>query len=165
MRSQLIAVSAAVLLAFSLTGCITIQLPGGTPVTAPDDNDNSQLISCSDDEQLTEPGSYVLQGACPLVTIEGTDIEIEADTVVQLIIRGDRNTADVDSLSDVTISGTNNEVEAPSAAQVEIAGDRNQVDIDEGIDSLVINGNDNDIEVGTEITTVSDGGERNSIGH
>jgi hypothetical protein len=166
MRSPLIAVSAAVLLAFSLSGCITIQLPGGgTPVTAPDDNDNSQVVTCSEDEQITQSGSYVLEGACPSVTIEGVDIDVEADTIVQLIIRGDRNSVDVDRLSDVTVSGTSNEVEAPSAAQVEIAGDRNKVDVDEGIDALVINGNDNDIEVGTEITTVSDGGERNRIGH
>ena len=167
MRRPLIAVSAAVLLAFSLSGCITIQLPGGgTPVTAPDDNNkNSQVLTCSDDEQITESGSYVLEGACPSVTIEGVDIDVEADTVVQLIIRGDRNSVDVDRLSDVTVSGTSNEVEAPSAAQVEIAGDRNKVDVDEGIEALVINGNDNDIEVGTEITTVSDSGERNIIGH
>lgn len=164
MRSPVLAISAAVLLAFSLSGCITIQLPGA-PVVQDDNANDSVLLSCDEEESITDAGSYDLQGDCPSVTIEGVDIHVTADTIVELYVSGDRNEVEVDKLSDLVINGTVNEVEFPSASSVDIAGDRNAIEADEGIGTLAINGNDNDITVGTEIGSVSDSGERNRIGH
>lgn len=144
---------------FTLAGCITIQLPGGTS-GEPD----TTTITCDATETITAPGTYQLNGRCPDVTVEANDVTISSGDVANLEITGDRVAVRALTTTTVVISGNSNSVNIDTLSDAQVTGDRNTVTSVGALDRIVVNGNDNKFTAGGGIEAVFDNGERTVIG-
>lgn len=162
-----VALSVVVLLAASLSGCVTIQVqPVSTADPEPTDYSDAALIVCGTDDVISKSGVYKMEGACPALTVEGDDIAVLAENIDKLIVRGDRNRLAVSRLTAVTVAGTENLLEFSGAVSIEIAGDQNAISSLESLQKVVINGDDNLVATagGYDSALVSDSGARNVVG-
>jgi len=181
MSRTLVAASIAIVLAASLSGCITVQLPPEAPEaprvtndatpgpTNNNDDDSTEEVSCiEDDVVLNMPNvDYVVTGDCRTVTIEGADVEVRIDTVDSLVIRGNNNDIEVAELGSILINGQDNEIEATRTsdlATVEISGNNNDIDTSGSIGTVVFNGGDNEIDYTGAVGKISDNGSNNRVG-
>jgi len=181
MSRTFVAASIALVLAASLSGCLTINLPpegpetirsSNTAVPTPQGNDNddeTEDVRCiEDDVVLNMPNvDYVVTGDCDSVTIEGADVEVRIESVDALIIRGDNNDIEVAELGSVLINGQDNEIEATRTldlAKIEISGNNNDVDTNGSISTIVLNGSDNEIDYSGAVDKISDNGSNNRVG-
>jgi len=154
-----------------LSGCITIQPPtvaqddDRTETTQPTAPGSSLDTECGDGDSilLNEPGiEYELRGDCAEVIIEGADIEVDAENIESLTIRGDRNSVDANIVGSVEINGQENELDADEVGSITIAGDRNEVDGKLGV--IVFSGNDNVADDDDDdIGSVTDNGSGNRV--
>ena len=156
-----IVASSAVALAvlFALSGCITIQLPAGG-----DGSPVEQTITCDATETITEPGTYQLDGRCPKVLVKANDVTIDSGDVVNLEITGDRVSVRALTTTTVVISGNSNSVDIDTLGDAQVTGDRNIVHSVGSLARIVVNGNDNKFTVEGGIDAVFDNGERTVIG-
>jgi len=150
----------ALVVAFTLSGCITIQLPAGTG----DGQASGSTITCEQTQTITESGTYRLTGRCPNLAIEANDVVVTAGDVVNLDITGDRVNVTSTETTTLVIGGNSNIVEAGALSDAQIAGDRNSVHTVGALDRAVINGNDNKIAADGGVISVFDNGERTEIG-
>jgi len=182
MSRTLVAASIAIVLAASLSGCITVQLPPeatplpqSTNVPAQPEGDATDefieytTVSCiEDDVVLNTPGlNYVVQGDCRSVIVEGAGVEVQIESVGSLIVRGDNNDIEVGELGSVLINGQENEIEATSTtdlAKIEISGNNNDLDTSGSIGTVVLNGNDNEVDYSGAVDKISDNGSNNRVG-
>ena len=156
---KVVASSALALVALvTLSGCITIQLPGGSS-----GEPKTTTITCDATETITEPGSYQLDGRCPNVTVEANDVTINSGDVVSLEITGDRVSVRALTTTTVVISGNSNSVNIDALSDAQVSGDRNTVTSVGTLDRIVVNGNDNKFAVAGGIDAVYDNGERTAI--
>lgn len=173
MNRRLAFLPIAVVLAFSLSGCITVQLPATSDASnAPSAPAPSATTTPSDDVDLVgdcstgvvvldQAGADYTLGDCASVTIQGTDIDLDAGAIAQLIVRGDRNDVDAANIGAVTIQGQDNDLDGRDISDLQISGDRNSVDADGVIALVTVDGNDNEVEA-TTIDVINDNG-RNDI--
>lgn len=149
----------ALVLLFALSGCITIQLPGGT-----NGEPAVTTITCDATETITDPGSYQLDGRCPSVIVKANDVTINSGDVVSLEITGDRVKVRALTTTTVVISGNSNAVDIDTLSDAQVTGDRNTVTSVGTLDRIVVNGNDNKFVAAGGIDAVFDNGERTQIG-
>ena len=156
---------AALAVTLVLAGCAPVS-PGPNPLGL-NNKAEPQTYDCSgDDVTFNEPGvTYVVNGTCGEVTIEGEGITVGIARADRLVIRGDDNGVTAGTVGSVLINGQGNEVDSggdDTVTAVEIAGDGNRVSAEGAIESVVVNGNDNLTESEDSIGTVSDNGSGNS---
>ena len=154
------------------TLALTLVLAGCSVSTGPNplglnNRAEPQTYDCSgDDTTFNEPGAtYVVNGTCGVVTIEGEGITVGIARAERIIIRGDDNEVKAGIVGSVLINGQGNEVDAggdDTITAVEIAGDGNRVSAVNAIESVVVNGNDNLTESQSSIGTISDNGTGNT---
>jgi len=180
MSRTLVAASIAIVLAASLSGCITVQLPPEAPqvpqatndATVPpqsnDDDAIEEVLCIEEDVVLNMPNvDYVVTGDCRTVTIEGADVEARIEKVASLVVRGDNNDIEVGELGSVLINGQDNEIEATRTldlAKIEVSGNNNDVDTNGSISFVVFNGNDNEVDYSGAVDKISDNGSNNRVG-
>lgn len=169
---RLAVLPAVAVLAFSLSGCITVQLPSAPePSRAPIDPAPSATMTPTDDRDLVgdcasgvvvldQAGADYTLGDCASVTIQGTDIDLDAGEIAQLTVRGDRNDVDAANISSVVIQGQDNDLDSRDIDDLQIGGDRNDVDADGSIALVTVEGNDNEVEA-TTIDVINDNGRNN----
>jgi hypothetical protein len=169
-----LAILGTAVLAVTLSGCITVQLP------AKDDDDRDpapqssqaspqqaeDVVQCGAEDVLLNQANttYTLEGDCEEVSIQGTDITLLAENIDELTINGDRNTVKAQVLDEVEVSGQENTVAATGLREVSISGDRNTVDAGGDIDEVEVGGSDNVVSAEGSIRQVEDNGQRNTIG-
>ncbi|TBN57495.1 DUF3060 domain-containing protein [Glaciihabitans arcticus] len=151
---------------------LTLVLAGCSVSTGPNplglnNKAEPQTYDCSgDDTTFNEPGvTYVVNGRCGVVTVEGEGISVGIARAERINIRGDDNEVTAGIVGSVLINGQGNEVDAggdDTITAVEIAGDGNRVSAVTMIESVVVNGNDNLTESQNGIGTVADNGTGNS---
>ena len=151
-------------LAFLLTGCVFPPLPAIPPIPIPGET----LIpadpeACSDGTlEIDQPGEYRI-GPCDELVVEGRDIEVIADEVGALIIRGDDVEVDTRAIDILKIEGQSNDVEAGDIGRIDIRGDDNDVDSSGDIESVTINGSSNEVEYAGNLGASDVNGDRNEV--
>ena len=150
----------ALVVAFALSGCITIQLPAGNGAGQSD----PRTITCEGSQVISESGTYTLTERCPNLSIEANDVTLDADEVVNLDIQGDRVTVQASAVTTVVIGGNSNTVDILALSDAQVAGDRNSVRTSGTLDRAVVNGNDNRIAADGGIAATYDNGERTDFG-
>ena len=158
MRKIIAASVGAVVLAFSLAGCITIQLPAGTG----EEQSSGANLDCEETDEITEPGTYTLLGRCSLVTVVANDVTITGDDVREFDITGDRVVVTAAASDTVTVDGNTNSINIADLGEAQVSGDRNAVRTGAILDRIIVNGHDNAFEA-EGITAVFDNGERTEI--
>ena len=167
----------ALVLALSLSACITVNVPSRPDATNPpaatngssdDDFANAVTMPCSADgitlSELTAP--VIVSGECPSVTIEGSNFDVRIEKTASLTIRGDDNDVDVDEVGTIIVNGQDNDVDVTQSGitVVEIAGNDNSVSTRGDIGGVVINGNENDIEFAGTLGEKAENGTGNTFG-
>lgn len=108
---------------------------------------------------------FTLVGDCPAVTVNGTDLDIDAAgaTVGSLQLGGDRNELDAQRVETLAVGGQENEIDAVEIGSLAVNGDRNEVEADVRIGAVAVSGNDNRVTA-PERGPVTDNGQRNTVG-
>ena len=172
----------ALVLALSLSACITVNVPprsdspnapaaSNPPVTNGSDDDdfaNAVTMPCIEDDivlsGLTAP--TIVTGDCDSVTLEGNNANVRIEKTASLTMRGDGNDVDVAEVNTVLINGQDNDVDVTTSGitVVEIAGDDNSVGTRGDIGAVVVNGNENDIEFAGKLGEKAENGTGNTFG-
>jgi len=160
MRRAILGTTIMAAAALALSGCITVNVtdPSGGP------QPGSVDVACKAAPLTLNKSdtSYVLQGDCDDLTIEGQNITVAGSSVETLSISGDGMLVTVEEFDTLSISGQQNKVDAGDGGDAVITGDRNELSIANDLDVLNINGNENSIKVDGFIANVRDNGDRNT---
>ena len=116
--------------------------------------------------RISEPGRrFQVTGTCPLVTIEGADLQIEfVDAIADdVIVRGDRIALSVGDIDPVPINAQDNVADAAGRGGGEISGYRNTVDGAGDLGAATIGGNENRVTADS-VNAVTVSGSGNQVG-
>jgi len=181
MSRTFVAASIALVLAASLSGCLTINLPPEgpetirssntafpTPQNNDDDDETEDVLCIEEDVVLNMPDvDYVVTGDCDSVTIEGEGVDATIVATKSLVVRGNDNDVQALELGSILVNGQGNSVEVTVTSQItkiEIAGNDNDIETLGSIIDIVFNGSDNEVDYIGNVDKLADNGSNNRVG-